>query len=107
MTDETSIAGCNCDPFPTPQAGVCTGCSPNEVLTCEEESILGQMRLIKDELRPIANKLRDIHQHVGQTSEWTELYGQLEGLRRQWEEWQKKLEDAIEKKLIHLGHREP
>lgn len=107
MADQTGIAGCGCDPFPTPQAGVCTGCSPNEVLTCEEESILARMRGIKEEVRPIANKLRNIHQEVAQTSDWTELYGQLESLRRQWEEWEKKLEDAIEKKLIHLGHREP
>jgi hypothetical protein len=108
MADQTGFVGCGCDPFPTPRAGGgCTGCSPNEVLTCEEETILARMRGIKDEVRPIAHKLRDIHQQVGQTSEWTELYGQLESLRSQWEAWEKKLEDAIEKKLIHLGHREP
>jgi predicted nuclease with TOPRIM domain len=107
MTEPTGVAGCNCDPFPTPQGGVCTGCSPNEALTCEEESILTRMRGIKEEVRPIADKLKNIHQEVGQTLEWTELYGQLESLRRQWEAWEKKLADAIEKKLIYLGHREP
>jgi hypothetical protein len=107
MDDQAGIAGCGCDPFPTPQGGVCTGCSPNEVLTCEEESILAHMRGIKEGVRHIANKLRNINQQAAQTSEWTELYGQLEALRRQWESWEKKLEDAIEKKLIHLGHREP
>ncbi|MGB6064103.1 MAG: hypothetical protein WBG50_04810 [Desulfomonilaceae bacterium] len=107
MADQTSVAGCGCDPFPDPKGGVCTACSPNEVLTCEEESILARMRGIKEEVRPIADKLRGIHNQVAQTSEWTELYGQLEALRRQWAEWEKKLEDAIEKKLIYLGHREP
>jgi len=106
MSEQTGFAGCGCDPFPTPVAG-CTGCSPNEALTCEEESILARMREIKEEVRPIANKLREIHQQVAQTSDWTELYGQLEALRRQWAEWEKKLEDAVEKKLIYLGHREP
>ena len=108
MTDQTGYVACGCDPFPTPRGGGgCTGCSPNEVLTCEEESILARMREIKKEVRPIADKLRNFRHQVGQTSEWTELYGLLEALRRQWAAWQKKLEDAIEKKLLYLGHREP
>jgi hypothetical protein len=107
MADQTAYVSCGCNPFPTPHGGGgCAACSPNEVLTCEEESILARMRGIKEEVRPIANKLKEIHQQVGQTSEWAELYGQMEALRSQWAAWEKKLEDAIEKKLIYLGHRE-
>ncbi len=106
VADQTGYVSCGCYPFPIPPGGRGrTGCSPNEVLTCEEESILAHMRGIKGEVRPIANKLRDIDQQIGQT--WTELYGQLASLRSQWEAWKKKLDDAIEKKLIYLGHREP
>lgn len=104
MADKMGFVACGCDPFPIPPSG-CTGCSPNEVLTCEEESILAHMREIKEEVRPIANNLRDVNQQAGQT--WTELYGQLASLRSQWQAWQKKLEDAIERKLIYLGHHEP
>jgi hypothetical protein len=79
MADQKGYVSCGCDPLPTPRGagGCCTSCSPNEneVLTSEEESILARMRGIKEEVRPIAHKLRDIHQEVSQTTDWTELHG--------------------------------
>ncbi len=60
MADQKGYVSCGCDPLPTPRGGGCTSCSPNqnEVLTSEEESILARMRGIKEEVRPIAHKLR-------------------------------------------------
>ncbi|MBI4962909.1 MAG: hypothetical protein HY913_06520 [Desulfomonile tiedjei] len=106
-------AQCGCDPFPTPlSGGGCEGCSPNVVLTCEESSILAQMREIKGQVRAIEDRLHAIQGHIstapeGPRSEWTELSGQLEGLRSQWQDWTVKLDEAIHHKMVLLGHREP
>lgn len=120
MTEHThEFAGtCSCDPFPAAQAGAgCAGCAPTMAVTCEEVAILKNMRSIKDEVRTINDRLRavrnkldgsasgdDSFQHTG---EWTDLTCQLDGLRTQWREWEQKLDEAIENKLIMLGHREP
>jgi len=109
----TPVQSCGCDPFPGPEAGgVCPGCHPNMALTCEEESILGRMRHIKGQVRPIADRLQELQGNVSASppdydAEWDGLSAQLEDLRSQWKEWAAKLEGAIERKLIALGHREP
>lgn len=106
-------AQCGCDPFPTPlSGGGCEGCSPNLVLTCEEESILANMREIKGQVRSIEDRLHEIHEHIstapeGHLSEWNELSGQLQSLRDQWKDWTMKLDAAIDRKMVLLGHREP
>ncbi len=102
-----------CDPFvKLPESDPRCGCGLKEVLTAEEECILAKMREIKEQVRPIAEKLKDVQSHIGESSavesvpEFPVLSGQLEELRLQWKDWEKKLEDAIERKLIMLGHRE-
>ncbi len=115
---DNSTDGCACDPFPAPETGeACRGCSPNMILTCEEEAILSRMRQIKEQVAPIANKLNNIQKELGESvgefgptnleSDWHVLNQQLEELRNQWQGWQLRLDDAINKKLIFLGHREP
>jgi len=109
---------CGCSPFPAPtEGGMCAQCQPNNALTCEEESILAKMRDIKHEVRGITERLNAIQAYEAATlrgvvaskdqSEWNSLFGRLEDLRTQWKDWQLRLEDAIERKLIFLGHREP
>ena len=107
-----------CDPFRAAAGGdPCAPCQPHMALTFEEEAILAEMRRIKDMVRPITERLNEIRLHevtvgaagaaAGTDDEWKNLAAQLEHLRAQWKEWQKRLEDAIEQKLIRLGHREP
>ena len=111
------VGGCACDPFPASAAAQgCQGCSPNMILTCEEEAILRKMREIKEQVAPITNKLSNIQKEMGESigefgpvdleSDWHVLNGQLQDLRNQWQSWQARLENAVEKKLILLGHRE-
>jgi hypothetical protein len=112
-TDGTACAHCN----PFPASGEIDLCNPENVVTCEEESILTRMRDIKAQLRPINRRLSEIQAYEGASlsggvsaedqTEWNELFGQLQELRDQWGEWERKLEDAIERKLIALGHRQP
>jgi hypothetical protein len=117
-TSETTAQACGCNPFPAPAEGeACRACSPNMTVTCEEVSILGRMREIKGQARDLSARLKEIEHALGKsvsgddsyqpTAEWGELSCELEGLRNQWKEWEQKLQDAIETKLIALGHREP
>jgi hypothetical protein len=87
------------------------------ILTCEEEAILAKMREIKEWARPITERLGEIRLQEGAGSsgaaagetdvELRSLVALLDEQRARWKEWQEKLEDAIERKLIFLGHREP
>ncbi|MEW6139248.1 MAG: hypothetical protein AB1733_13525 [Thermodesulfobacteriota bacterium] len=119
MTDprdpnEPAMAPCICEPFSEESRALgCEGCAPSMYLTCEEETILTHMRGLKGELRSISERMREIErldrERTGEpvgSSEWSELKSQLDDLRGKWREWEVKLDQAIEQKLILLGHRE-
>jgi len=85
-------------------------------LTYEEESILSRMRQLKQEVRPITDRLKEIESFIGRgsdpetstfASEWKNLSNELQGLRDQWKSWEKSLDEAIDRKMILLGHRPP
>jgi hypothetical protein len=96
---------------------VCDVCAPKMYLTPQEEAILEQMRGVKEQARAVGAKLNGLQgQFAGDgdgaagaypESEWRELSGKLDELRCQWKGWEQKLDEAIEQKLIALGHREP
>ncbi len=75
------------------------------------------MREIKDQVRPITERLSRLQQELNEASgemetsktpaEWSRLSTRLEDLRTQWNEWETRLEDATERKLIFLGHLVP
>lgn len=118
MTDqlENVMEGCDCEPYPPDVQEIgCEGCAPKMYVTCDEEAVLAKMRELKDQVRPISHRIREIERLGGGTAntgstefqaEWSELSGQLENLRNQWRDWEKRLDEAIERKLILLGHRE-
>jgi hypothetical protein len=98
-------------------ADECGSCPSNEVLSSNEEWILSEMRAIKGAVSPIAKRLEELEGRIkdpplAQTDserneEWAKLEGQMAELREEWEKWHTRLEEAIEQKLICLGHREP
>lgn len=95
----------------------CGPCPSKEILSESESGILSEMRGIKEQLHPIADRLRELESRIKEpagcktgeepTTEWAKLQGQVSELRAQWREWQERLDKAIEQKLICLGHREP
>ncbi|MEW6532067.1 MAG: hypothetical protein AB1473_14615 [Thermodesulfobacteriota bacterium] len=108
---------CACDPFPAPAEGAaCAQCEPSNALSCDEEMVLGKMRAIKEQVRGLTARMNEMHSHelaalsggvaAEDEAEWNRLSDELHRLRIQWLEWQERLEDAIERKLIFLGHRE-
>ena len=94
----------------------CEVCPPKMVLTHKEEAILATMRQIKDQVRPISERMNQLRNMIDSPEtvpysedqdEWRILSNRLEQLRTEWKAWEHKLEEAIEQKLIALGHREP
>lgn len=114
-TDEV-IAECGCNPVaPEAEGNVCGTCAPKLALSVEEEAVLGQMRVLKDQVRPITGKMKQIEDDLagsvtgdrtGLEAQWGELAKQLSVLRVEWKDWERKLDEAIHKKLVMLGHRE-
>ncbi len=108
----------SCGSGPIPPENViipCSTCAPKMALTFEEEAILSRMRALKDEVRPIAARLKSLEAEIvlaeGYSrsilrNEWNQLSEELEEHRESWRSWERRLDEAIEKKLILLGHRE-
>lgn len=113
---EEFIEECGCVPAPPAAEGeACGTCAPKLALTAEEEAVLAQMRTLKEQVRPIADRMKQIQEDLagssqgaeeGLQTEWSELSGRLDALRVQWREWELKLDEAIHQKLVMLGHRE-
>lgn len=113
---ESIVEGCSCDPYPAEaQEAGCEGCAPNMYMTCAEEAVLARMRELKEQVRPISLRMKEIEHSAEEAGtagsgefgeEWAGLAGQLETLRGQWCEWEELLDAAIERKMILLGHRE-
>ncbi len=85
-------------------------CRPKMYLTREEESILSELREIKQEVRLIMDKLKTVAAETTAaqgSAELSDLSGRLETLRHAWNGWETRLDQAIEDKLIMLGHRQP
>jgi hypothetical protein len=106
---------CGCDRISLSSEGENCGCSPNVAFTCEEEAILGKMREVKSQVRSVTDRMKELRETFSSSgttdlaegeSEWAQLSGQLEELRGRWKIWEARLDDAIERKLIVLGHRE-
>lgn len=115
-SDEPTREECICEPYsPESRALGCEGCAPTMYVTCDEEEILAEMRGIKEQVRPISDRLKEIEslrsfrtagEKLAPSNEWTELKRQLDDLRSQWRNWEERLDQAIDRKLIILGHRE-
>jgi hypothetical protein len=93
---------------------VCSPCEPPTVFTVEEEVALEQMRKIRNEAAPVMDRMTEIRKKFKQLTltseamtEIKELQTRLEILREHWAGWQRELDEAMEKKLIKLGHKEP
>ncbi|MFH0824219.1 MAG: hypothetical protein V2B18_15815 [Pseudomonadota bacterium] len=94
----------------------CNVCAPKSVLTADEEVILSRLRELKAEARGITERMKRIHtdpsmegtdESLAGGSELNDLNRQLNELRSTWGDWQRRLDDAIDRKLILLGHRTP
>jgi chromosome segregation ATPase len=95
----------------------CGTCPSGEVVSSQEQWILEEMRSLKETMRPVADRLKTLEDRIKdppltdadneRNQEWAKLEGQMSDLRDEWQKWQERLDEAIQQKLVCLGHREP
>ncbi len=111
VESRATLEGCR----PDPEQG-CETCAPKQALSPDEETALARMREVKNQVREVNERLREIKPFKGEptrsdapeeNAEWQELFNKLEDLRGRWVEWRAKRDDAIDRKMVSLGHKEP
>ncbi|MGC8602765.1 MAG: hypothetical protein ACP5VS_03650 [Desulfomonilaceae bacterium] len=112
---EKANCGCGADGRVTSDDSCCD-CRMKMALTYEEEAILQKLRGIKSVVRPLLKKIKGYEtlrssaagaNQAAIEEEWVRLSQEFEGLRSAWNDLEIKLEKAIEKKWVSLGHHEP
>ena len=93
----------------------CAPCAGKQALTDTESWILQEMRAIKETVRPVAQRLDGLEKRIKdpiiniteekKNAEWARLESRMAELRREWSKWEERLDEAIDHKLILLGHR--
>ncbi len=87
-------------------------CSPKQYLTCQEEAVLKQLKDVKEQARSVMDQMKEFTSDSNfpadaEKSKVRYLSERLDELRNRWSELEVKLDEAIEEKLVRLGHREP
>jgi len=84
-------------------------CKPIEVPTEDELVALNAMRTIKDRSKEVKKRLSEISFIDGgeNAEKILELEREMEQLKAEWREWERKRKDATRERMILLGHEEP
>lgn len=105
-----------------PQNGFCMpgnpeescDCSPKELVIKEEEEALAVLRDLKKQVHSRKARIAELKQELVGDSQNAEMKNELKKceeklkeLRVQWDEWDKKRQEATRQKLIRLGHISP
>ena len=83
-------------------------CKPLSVPTDKERIALNAMRRIKDRVRVIKKRLSEMALSDSNhgSEERLNLETEMTKLKGEWEEWEKKREEAEKERMILLGHIE-
>ncbi len=100
-SEQSGCMGSNVDPS--------CDCKPKNYLTQEEEAILNHLREIKEHAHRIMAKMNTggEREHTGESENFTGLSSELDQLRQQWSEWADRLDQAMDRKMVMLGHKDP
>ena len=82
------------------------GCKQIEVPTEKEVAVLNAMREIKDRVRDLKKEMALLNKEYD-AAKITELSQEMDQLRSQWSEWERKRDEAAKERMILLGHEEP
>lgn len=84
-------------------------CSQVEVPSREEVTALDNMRKIKIRVRELKKMVSEISSNrtTGENGKIAELEREMARLKKEWNEWEKRREDAAHQRMILLGHEEP
>lgn len=80
-----------------------------EVPTEKEREALAAMKSIKERVREIKSRLTSLRDSSNDEGgqEALSLNEELTRLKAEWEEWEKRREEAQRERMILLGHEEP
>jgi hypothetical protein len=84
-------------------------CGGIQVPTDAERVALNAMRSIRDQARALREKMARFETggSAEEESERVRMRQEIDRLRREWQEWEKKRERASKERMILLGHEEP
>lgn len=79
-----------------------------EVPTPREQKALAAMRAIKDQVRPLKDRLALLQDSgQGEGDEALNVKGELARLKKAWDRWEAERKAAAKERMIILGHEEP
>ena len=80
-----------------------------EVPTPREQKALAAMRSIKEQVKPLKERLASLENSAQdpQNSEALGLKSELARLKKEWDLWEAERKAAAQERMIILGHEEP
>jgi hypothetical protein len=84
-------------------------CRTAEIPSKEEQQALARLRHIKERVREIKAQMMHRKDSSGQISaqDLSFLSEELQRLKRDWDCWEKRREDAAHERMVRLGHERP
>ena len=82
-------------------------CRPMEIPTDEEVRALDRLREIKERVRELKNDLSRMTLNASPSEQRNQAERELIELKKEWQDWEKKREEAARARMIALGHLEP
>lgn len=79
-----------------------------EIPTPREQKALAAMRAIKDQVKPLKERLASLEKSdQGSGSEAVNVKEELARLKEEWDRWEAERKAAAKERMIILGHEEP
>jgi hypothetical protein len=94
------------------EQGLCackSACRQIEVPTEDELVALNAMRSIKEKAKALKEKMDQVESKEAADggSERARIRQEMDRLRKEWQEWEKRKDRAASQRMILLGHEEP
>ena len=83
------------------------GCRPLKIPTDDEVKALNKLREIKKRAREIKKELSQMASDALFVELRTQAENELLELKKEWEKWDKKRDEAARERMVALGHMEP
>ena len=79
-----------------------------EIPTPRERESLDRMRALKEDVREVKKRLRDLKSswNKDDSGKISALEEDIRRLKTEWERWEKRWKEAVQERMIYLGHDE-
>ena len=85
-----------------------TTCKRMDVPTEKEREALAAMKAIKERVRELKKAMhaRNVSQNKSNEREVHDITAEMERLKEEWDQWEKKREEAAKGRMVLLGHED-